>query len=336
MTRFRTMTVISALVLAGCGQQAENASSESGNSSVNVIAAAEESGNAQGVTQPDGFSIDKVPVSNAALGDFPYISLPEGYAWHKQETRDFDHFLFWTGTALNDVEGKLFMGQVVADKSRTPSAYELRRNLDAVIAQAGGVLVTDSVIPRDIKNTLSDDMTRDKRVGLGDIYNEKATVWVIRRADRAIWIHATPTPNRLAMTILETKPFEATAKLLPASELKAAIDTAGKAVVQINFATDASDILPASRPQIEAIVQLLKQEPGLRLAVNGHTDDTGSADRNRALSDTRAASVRNALIGAGIAADRLTAKGFGAGAPIAPNDTADGKARNRRVELVKL
>jgi outer membrane protein OmpA-like peptidoglycan-associated protein len=138
------------------------------------------------------------------------------------------------------------------------------------------------------------------------------------------------------MCIVETKPFVVTAKLLPADALKKAIDQSGKAVVHVNFATDATQILPDSQAQIGAIVALLKANPTLKLAINGYTDETGSAAHNQTLSEGRAASVRQALVAAGIGGDRLTSKGFGASAPIADNGSDAGKAQNRRVELVKM
>jgi hypothetical protein len=104
------------------------------------------------------FAIDKVPVSNAPLGAFPYIGLPDGYKWgsyqsspDKGEIRDFDHFTFWTGSALHDVEGRLFMAAITNKAGKTYSAYELKKNIEAVIAEAGGVKVTESRIPREMQ-----------------------------------------------------------------------------------------------------------------------------------------------------------------------------------------
>jgi outer membrane protein OmpA-like peptidoglycan-associated protein len=72
------------------------------------------------------------------------------------------------------------------------------------------------------------------------------------------------------------------------------------------------------------------------LSIEGHTDNTGSADRNRQLSSERARSVLDALVGLGIAPSRLSANGFGPDKPLADNADEAGRAKNRRVELVKL
>jgi outer membrane protein OmpA-like peptidoglycan-associated protein len=84
------------------------------------------------------------------------------------------------------------------------------------------------------------------------------------------------------------------------------------------------------------VVALLKANPNLKLSIQGHTDSIGGHDYNVTLSQARAAAVVAMLKTQGIAAARLTSAGFGPDKPIAPNDTDVGRAKNRRVELVKL
>jgi len=108
------------------------------------------------------------------------------------------------------------------------------------------------------------------------------------------------------------------------------------ALYGIYFDTDKADIKPESEPTLEEIATLLKQDPKLKLYVVGHTDNVGGYDYNTKLSQRRAASVVNTLTTKhGIQAVRLTAAGVGLLAPVAPNDTEEGRAKNRRVELVK-
>jgi outer membrane protein OmpA-like peptidoglycan-associated protein len=79
----------------------------------------------------------------------------------------------------------------------------------------------------------------------------------------------------------------------------------------------------------------LQADDNLKLAINGYTDNSGNNDHHLQLSKERAATVLKAITGKGIAANRLSSDGFGSSNPIATNDTEDGKAQNRRVELVK-
>ncbi|WCS23842.1 OmpA family protein [Methylobacterium sp. NMS14P] len=286
---------------------------------------------------PPAFAPDAVPVSEAPLGRFPYFALPDGYQpLNPPETREFGHFLFWTGTALHEVEGRVFLSLIGPRDGKTFSAYELRKNVEAVLTQAGGRKIADGQIPASVTETLPEDIRVGMYEGLGNVYGAPAQTWVIRRPDRQIWVHFVPDSNGAAWTILETRPFVQTAALLPAEQLKQDLDRTGKAVIRVNFATDRTEILPASAPQIDAVAALLRTDPGLRLAINGHTDGTGAAAHNRTLSDGRAKAVMAKLVAAGIARDRLRAQGFGAASPVAANDGEAGRAQNRRVELVRF
>jgi outer membrane protein OmpA-like peptidoglycan-associated protein len=87
---------------------------------------------------------------------------------------------------------------------------------------------------------------------------------------------------------------------------------------------------------VTQIAEALKKDNSLQISIEGHTDNSGNAEHNKKLSDARANSVLNALVTDGIDKARLTAKGFGAEKPLAANDSEENKAKNRRVELVKV
>jgi outer membrane protein OmpA-like peptidoglycan-associated protein len=80
---------------------------------------------------------------------------------------------------------------------------------------------------------------------------------------------------------------------------------------------------------------MLNQNPDLKISIEGHTDNVGTPQSNQILSESRAKSVMNALVSKGISAGRLKYKGWGQTKPIADNASEDGKAKNRRVEIVK-
>jgi OmpA-OmpF porin, OOP family len=100
------------------------------------------------------------------------------------------------------------------------------------------------------------------------------------------------------------------------------------------FDFDKASIKPESAPQLDEMISFLKTDPALRVYVVGHTDNKGELDYNLKLSTARAKAVVDALAGAGINAGRLVAKGLGPLAPLAANTSAEGQAKNRRVELV--
>lgn len=331
------MIMLSAALLASC-KNTESAPSENEASSVETGAEATPANGAQGADETAGFDIASIPVSDAPLGDFPYFGLPDGYTNERRDsfTKDFARFPFWVKGAPVWVEGKFYGSAFVPVRGKEMSEFEIKKNFESMITQLGGVKLSEEKIPYDTVKSWGDEITMGFLAGLGDVYNVPATTFVVRRDSGNIWVHLVTNSAQGWYIVGQEKAFEQSASLLPASSLKDAIDRHGKAVVHVNFATDASAILPASQPQVDAIAALLKQESGLRLAINGHTDDTGSIERNRELSEERASAVRAALIASGIDAGRLSAKGFGSASPVAPNDTAEGQAKNRRVELVKL
>lgn len=105
----------------------------------------------------------------------------------------------------------------------------------------------------------------------------------------------------------------------------------------IYFDTGSDHIRPESAPTLKEIGEMLSQHPDLKLTIEGHTDNTGSAASNQTLSEKRAASVRAYLVSNfSVDAGRLQAKGYGASKPAAPNDTPEGRQTNRRVELVRM
>jgi outer membrane protein OmpA-like peptidoglycan-associated protein len=104
----------------------------------------------------------------------------------------------------------------------------------------------------------------------------------------------------------------------------------------VRFKPDGSGLRPNAQPILDSAVELLESHPGMKAYVDTYCDPTGGKRLNFRLSQQRAAIVSAYLEGHGIAADRLIARGFGATHFIARNDTADGRAQNRRIELILI
>lgn len=115
-----------------------------------------------------------------------------------------------------------------------------------------------------------------------------------------------------------------------------ALNKDGRVISHILFDVNSAVVKPQSMGAILDIAKALKADPSLKLEIGGHTDSDGDAGRNLTLSQERAEAIKTLLVQQGIDAARLSAKGYGAGKPIAPNDSAEGKANNRRVEFAKV
>ncbi len=105
------------------------------------------------------------------------------------------------------------------------------------------------------------------------------------------------------------------------------------AAKNVFFVTGSYKLLPKSFKQLDIVVQILNENPTYKLNIDGHTDYTGTHDKNQILSDNRAAAVKAYIVGKGINESRLTSTGYGQDKPIADNKTVAGRAQNRRVEM---
>lgn len=105
---------------------------------------------------------------------------------------------------------------------------------------------------------------------------------------------------------------------------------------RIKFATNSAALDPASNEILDEVASVMSQNERIRIRVEGHTDNTGIADKNKELSTARAASVKDYLASKGIAGERLESTGCGQDVPVGDNATDEGKADNRRVEFVIL
>jgi len=143
---------------------------------------------------------------------------------------------------------------------------------------------------------------------------------------------------RQAAAKAESEKADLRAQLL--SQLNSILQTQDSArglIVQMSdvlFDTGSATLKPAAREKLAKISGILLAHPGLNLQIEGHTDSVGTDEFNQQLSERRADSVRDFLAEQGVPVSTIAARGFGKTQPVASNDTAEGRQRNRRVELV--
>lgn len=328
---------VAALAVAGCSGTTDVPAASAAQAP--ATAAGDEPVGSDATDEDTRFNPDEVPVSDAPLGEFPYFSLPAGYTTTPElsSTADMARFPFWVGDRYLEVEGRIYQANIRAEAGKSFSTLEVEQNVEHVIQAAGGVKVAEGEIPR---GASAERLTRTFRQEYANGLcwpSEPVRTYFVRRTDANIWIHAcTYGGIGAAWVIAETASVEPTASLLPKSRLRQLMDADGRVAVDINFASDSARILEASAPQLEAIAELLEEDAGVHLSVIGHTDDTGTPERNQKLAEGRAEAVVAALLDRGIDAARLASSGRGHNEPVAPNDTAEGRAANRRVELVRV
>jgi outer membrane protein OmpA-like peptidoglycan-associated protein len=148
-----------------------------------------------------------------------------------------------------------------------------------------------------------------------------------------------PAPVAVAPVKPKPKPEPAPAKVAPApvpAPKPVAVPPKPKRVIVLqgaNFGFDSTELTPEARAILDEQAAILEKEPDVKVEVAGHTDSIGPEIYNQGLSKRRAKAVKEYLISKGIPEDRLNAVGYGKSRPIAANDTREGRAENRRVEL---
>lgn len=328
-----TLAIVPFLGLASCSKSDQKTENHTPSSESQTITQDRSTEN-----KSSAFNIENIPISTVTLGDFPYIALPEGYQFYDGTSVNFEKTPFWTGQNIEFIEGKLYSAIIKPKENHKEGSFlELQRNIEDVIKQLGGQKIVNSQISKADLDKIPEKFRVDYVSGLGDIYNNPTETFLIRQADKNIWLQLTQSGSGAGLLVAETKALQITAKALTSDQLLLSLDKENKVNVQVNFSSDKADILPESKPQIDQIIQLLKNHPQLKLGVYGHTDHSGDAKHNQLLSQLRAESVVKALTNqTGIESARLSSKGFGDSNPIADNSTVEGQALNRRVELVKM
>jgi len=146
-------------------------------------------------------------------------------------------------------------------------------------------------------------------------------------------VSVTPVQEETEIVKAEEPAINAEAPAQPAVPAFAPQPGETMVLSQISFASNASELLPASFPELDQLVEYLNDNPEVNIRIDGHTDNTGNESKNKFLSAERAKAVADYLVLKNIEEFRITYAGYGSARPIAGNDTEEGKQKNRRVEF---
>jgi OOP family OmpA-OmpF porin len=258
--------------------------------------------------------------------------------------REFDEFELIVGpiakggkpSKTQHLEGKLFSADYrnpvnrsvleiyrSYEQSLTRAGFQILYACDGVQCGAGGGAGAQPVFrdPSYVRRYLAAKLTRPE----GDVY-----------VSLAVQSQDPRSTGDTMLDVVEVKPMESK-ELVDAASLADSVSRTGHAAVYgIYFDTGKAEVKPESGATLKEIAKLLQQDAKLKLYVVGHTDNQGTLESNMDLSMRRANAVIQALSSKyGAAAARMKALGDGPSAPVASNDSEEGRAKNRRVELVK-
>jgi OmpA-OmpF porin, OOP family len=252
--------------------------------------------------------------------DHPLVTRMPGFYITSCETKDFFMYNFPVGASdrktepeTKKVEGKYYsLNYHLKDGGKDVSGIQILKNYENALKKIGAT----------IKSSLIDPMNSGSHITA-----------VISKDGKETWI-TTPVAydNEYQLVIVEAEGME---QVVTANAMFEAISKDGFIALDIHFDTGKATIKQESVPVIEQIYEMLKANQGLSVSIEGHTDNTGTPAGNKKLSEDRAKSVVDALVTKGIQKGRLSSTGWGQEKPVADNRTEEGKAKNRRVEIVK-
>ena len=245
--------------------------------------------------------------------DHPLFTRMPDYWIHTCRQSEFNSYAFTIGQGKTvQVEGRFWEIRYYPQATLTskPSELQILRNFENAVKKFGGTVLSSD------KSKETMRLTKD---------------------GKEVWVEVSAAfTGKYNLTIVEKKAM-AQDIVSNADAFSNDLKTTGHtSVYGIYFDTGKSEIKPESEQAIGEIAKLLKSDAGLKVHVVGHTDNVGGLEANMKLSRDRAVAVVQALVrNHGIVASRLNAYGDGPYAPVASNDTEEGRAKNRRVELVK-
>jgi outer membrane protein OmpA-like peptidoglycan-associated protein len=302
----------------------------------------------------------------AGSGDHPLVGRYEGSEIVAYNVKEFDEVTVIEapfdvtaipgGPGFKTIEGKSFLIYYTVPQGRT--SLEVARNYEDALKAKGFSIMFSCATDKGTCFATGQD---EGATYLGQAVGDQNSIpkmsdddyvqnwftkgrYLLARLDRpegavyvAIYLGEADRGNVAVVKVAETKEMEKDKiQFVKASEMEQAIADSGRiALYGILFDFDKDVVKPESKPTLDEIATLLQTKPELKLKIVGHTDNKGTSEYNLDLSSRRAASVVAALTGTyGIAPDRLTSEGAGLTQPVASNDTEEGRAKNRRVELV--
>ncbi len=246
---------------------------------------------------------DDTPKDAEGCKDSPLITRFPGSIIHSCDNKEYEQADFPLGETQKHLEGEYHSWDIGTREGT--SEIQVFRNFQNAIKSAG--------------------LTIDYANSPEQIVAHKGDTWIFIDNRGSYYIQ----------TIITTKQMNQEVTV-DASSLSDEINKSGHvAVYGIHFDTGKAAISPDSENVLDQIAKMLQQNADLKLTVEGHTDNQGNAAANQTLSERRAQAVVAWLSAHGVQASRLKAKGMGQTQPVADNASEDGRAQNRRVELVK-
>ncbi|WP_319585266.1 OmpA family protein [uncultured Desulfobulbus sp.] len=273
--------------------------------------------------------------------DHPLFTRMANFEIHGCATTEFDAVGFpkpelkeWNNPEdYSTIEGRIrAISYKLKEGATQVSSLQIIRNFQNAVKKDGGAVLGDygpevyPILPRTAEKFLAESPS-------GTSF-DRYTIMTLNKGGSEFWIYLCASESYQDYMLLMVEKQEMKQEI-SVNELEKQINKDGFLTFYINFDTGKAILKPESIGSVDQIAALLKASPSLKVSIEGHTDNVGTPESNKKLSEERAKAVMDAVVTKGIAADRMSAVGRGQDAPVADNRKEEGRALNRRVEMVK-
>ncbi len=240
--------------------------------------------------------------------DHPLLSRMKNFIIADYLARYDEHEFYVSDGETKTVEGdRTFIDYKLKEGAPQPSPLQVKRNYTNAMKTLGAKLIYE---------------------------DEDYVCWNLVKGDQEIWVDVQVHNDGWSYE-LNFVQIAAMVQEVTANEMLEALNKDGFIALYINFDSGKFDLKPETQGTIDQIVALLKDNADLKVSIEGHTDNVGQPAANKTLSEQRAKSVMAAVVKGGVDASRVSAAGWGQERPLADNRSEEGRAKNRRVEIVK-
>lgn len=292
-------------------------------------------GETEWIATEEGETLEKledIPIATGDIGEFPfYIMPPDGYQYGDSfEEMNFDEiYHFYSDSSTLTIGGKFYETGILKTKQNHEEDYNdslLPAYFDQQIKNSGGV-----------ETRLKQKYSQTQRYHQPEVDSVKR--YILRTVKGNIWIDLIylHTPRQINYSVIFEGKIAEPVYIIKAERLKYALEKYGKVILYINFANGKTSLQPDGIQAVDEIARLMTRlDKDLKLSIEGHTDDAGSAEYCRRLSNERVSTIIQQLERGEVQSYRLKKAVYGSERFVADNSTNENRAKNRRIELVKI
>ena len=289
---------------------------------------------------------NSIPVTKADLGTFPYFKTLPNLAPRNQSdslTIDQNRTYFFDGKNYLTVDGQV-SSQILSvkdDTKKIPSEFQIIQEFDKVVTTLGGKKVYEGKLPEEgLKKIAAHDL-----VELGSTHQVASSAYygvveyVIKTAVKEVWLQVVPATigsKFISLLIVEKQSPLIGLNTNKENALLTELEKTGKSTSHLDFEPDNAGLLTQSKDELLTIVGIFQAHPEWKLRIEVNQASVGKPEYTLSLTEKRAAALQEALLGLGVKATSVEAKGVGDTKPLGSNDTETGRLMNTRVAIVKL